>query len=379
MLDNTNNAQANEEVLVAQNLNDDHNLLVFEDLTTHKNLNLGHIQKSVLIHENDKREAKRTQAANNQNYSEMKKLNSSNFAFRSKESRSDNHGNISKLDKNSVNFKVLDSKTSASRNNAYNSLGDWYKVGSVESKIKSDNTFPGMNEPGKIASASLNISRGASKKDSSDVTYSKHYNISLISDSNKSKKMKSQMKSPYNVHTKKKKPGNSKNRSIESDSKEVSTNISNAHQSEPRYKTQNSLSKHGDSALRTQFLNSKVERSWRMPLESHINADSKRSNDMKLIGYENSWNREFYPDENVRNINTLVQYHVKGAFEDDQHNLQALLIKTKQQAAVIEEYKEKESKYQDRIYQLEKELTNANHMLGLLKIDHEKEVSELNK
>lgn len=51
--------------------------------------------------------------------------------------------------------------------------------------------------------------------------------------------------------------------------------------------------------------------------------------------------------------------------------------KAKEQETVIDEYKTKEVAYKDKIYQLEKELREANHLLELSKLEHEREVTAL--
>lgn len=46
---------------------------------------------------------------------------------------------------------------------------------------------------------------------------------------------------------------------------------------------------------------------------------------------------------------------------------------------MIENFKEKEAIYKDKMYQLEKELREAKHQLELSKIDHDREIQILKK
>ena len=46
---------------------------------------------------------------------------------------------------------------------------------------------------------------------------------------------------------------------------------------------------------------------------------------------------------------------------------------------MIENFKEKEAVYKDKMYQLEKELREAKHQLELSKIDHDREIQILKK
>ena len=56
----------------------------------------------------------------------------------------------------------------------------------------------------------------------------------------------------------------------------------------------------------------------------------------------------------------------------------ALKTKNKEQDKLLDDYKEKEITYKDKIYQLEKQLRETQHALELSKIDHDREIQLLN-
>lgn len=99
--------------------------------------------------------------------------------------------------------------------------------------------YPGLSQPGGNNSADMNNTVAGSSK----------------------RNLNTDHKSPYSVNTKKKPNTSSKKRSIESDPKEMSTNVPNSHQSDSRYKMQLSSGKDNENVLKAQFVSAKNERS----------------------------------------------------------------------------------------------------------------------
>lgn len=182
-----------------------------------------------------------------------------------------------------------------------------------------------------------------------------------------------QHKSPYNVHNKKKTHGSSKKRSIESEPKDLSTSVPNTNQSDSRYKAQ--------------LLHAKNEKSYRLQADSNARETSKRSQDNTAHTMSNLRNPEDLGDalgyklidsEHLR-LTSGSGYQTQGSLETDKSNLVSLLQKTAQQEKLLDEYKAKEVAYKDKIYELEKQLREANHKLELNKLEHEREMTSLNR
>lgn len=113
--------------------------------------------------------------------------------------------------------------------------------------------YPGLSQPAGSNSADMNNTLAGSSK----------------------RNQTTNMKSPYSVNTKKKPNTSSKKRSIESDPKDISTNVPNTHQSDSRGKMNLSSGKGNENQLKAQFMNAKNERSLRLPIESNAREESK--------------------------------------------------------------------------------------------------------
>ena len=246
----------------------------------------------------------------------------------------------------------------------------------------------------RVASTSFNLTKTTNNVENYDLIYPVlSHNTNNIFDSgssnpNSKKKLGSQSKSPYNVHSKKKQNiGSSKKRSIESDWKEISTNLSITNQSDPRYKGKQSLTKQSEIAARAQIVNSKNERSCRLPFDSYLNEESKRSKDHSAKGGASVIHPENITDmlihkfdyTEAQRMNMGSSNYTNDTFETDQNNISFFIRKIKEQEALIDEYKAKEVKYKDKIYNLEKDLRDANHKLEISKFEHEREITGLNK
>ena len=204
-------------------------------------------------------------------------------------------------------------------------------------------------------------------------------------------------------------------RSIESDSKEINTvmlfvkppwttnfdqnstkdaqkefcrtNISNINQSDLRYKGQQPLSKQSESAARAQLINSKNERSWRLPFDSYLNEESKRSQDHSIKGTTSVTHPENISEilahkfdyNEAQRMNMGSSNYTNDTYETDHNNISFFIRKIKEQESIIDDYKAKEVTYKDRIYNLEKDLRDANHRLELSTFEHEREITSLNK
>lgn len=165
-------------------------------------------------------------------------------------------------------------------------------MGSVNEKMISGDLIQNPSDISKAASTSFNVSKVSDLNDKFPLMYpvsSQPGNHQIANDaqyngSNGSSKRKivTQYKSPYNVSAKKKDAIGSKKHSIESDPKDLSTNVPNTYHSDTRYKVQISNGKSGDGILRAQILNAKNEQSSRLPAESSIREQSLKSHEQSI-------------------------------------------------------------------------------------------------
>jgi hypothetical protein len=111
-----------------------------------------------------------------------------------------------------------------------------------------------------------------------------------------------------------------------------------------------------------------------LPNESNTREESKRSNEPSL-----SVANGVYNQGDMKSTQGLRLNLTQESLETDQTQLiNALKIKNKEQDKLLDEYKEREVSYKDKIYQVEKELREAKHLLELSKMEHEREVQLLN-
>lgn len=230
-------------------------------------------------------------------------------------------------------------------------------MASVADKINSDQSL--LQNPGEIsrvASTSFNVTKASDLQENYDLMYpaqSHSFNkTNTEPDKIPSRRQitTSHYKSPYNMHNKNKIQGSGKKRSIESDPKELSTNVPNTHNSDSRYKTQ---------------LLAKAEVSCRLP-DSNTREETKSSKDTLV-----------HPSNFMLTSELQDMLGPSDSLHTDQSNLASLLKRLKDQERAIEEYKSNEVLFKDRIFDLEKKLKEAIHKLELTKLDHEREVSGL--
>lgn len=81
----------------------------------------------------------------------------------------------------------------------------------------------------------------------------------------------------------------------------------------------------------------------------------------------------------AQRMNMGSSNYTNDTFETEHNNISFFIRKIKEQEAVIDDYKTKEVNYKDRIYNLEKQLRDANHKLELSKFEYEREITGLNK
>jgi len=248
-----------------------------------------------------------------------------------------------------------------------------------------------MNEVNKAASISFNVAKVSELNEKYDLMYSvlsqppsnASADMNNATSSSSKRKLKPQHKSPYNVSIKKKSTASGKKRSIESDPKELSTNVPNTNQSDTRYKMQLSHGQGNENILRAQIINAKNERSFRLPNNSNIIEESKRSEDNSIKMNTSIYNKETLGDLKAGEVPRLYlgsSNLTQESLETEQNQIINILRKkNKEQDVLIDEYKEREVEYKDKIYELEKELREAKHKFELSKMEHDREVELLNK
>lgn len=256
-------------------------------------------------------------------------------------------------------------------------------MASVGEKMNLDNSLlQNTHDINRAASTSFNLGKMSDLNEGYELMYpilSQPLGKSVIenekpsTNSRRNIKTSHQYKSPYNVHNKKKGQGSSKKRSIESDSKDLSTSVPNTNQSDSRYKAQ--------------LLNAKNEKSCRLQVDSNVRESSKRSQDNtthtmsyirnpedlgEVLGYK------LIDSEHLR-LTSGSGHPTQESLETEKSSLVYLLQKTAQQEKLLDEYKAKEVAYKDKIYELEKQLREATHKLEVNKLEHEREMSSLNR
>ncbi|CAI2386306.1 unnamed protein product [Moneuplotes crassus] len=231
----------------------------------------------------------------------------------------------------------------ASRNNAYNSLGDCYKMPTVTENNKFERVLPKNQEINRAASTSFNVTKVADIN--SDLLGHNLYQKQTLVGSNRKGK--------------------------ESELKESSTHISHTNNSDSRYK--NSL------------INPKTENSCRLQFDTGTREESKRSHDLsfKTTSHLNNPEelsevlRQYNLDSAVDAKRLLASGALTQATADSENGVISLLKVIKDQEIKLEAYKSKEQHFIDKIYNLERKLKESNHKIELLNLEHGREVASL--
>ena len=160
--------------------------------------------------------------------------------------------------------KDFDTSNSVGRNNAYNSLTDCYKVGTMNEQMTAEWLMQNQLEMSKACSTSFN---GTNISDLNDMVYPNLAQTTgnmtkseILNHTSGGSNRNMNPKSPYNVSSKQNEVmTSSKKRSIESEPKEISTNVPNTYHSDTRYRMQLPHGGKNEDMLRAQLLNAKNE------------------------------------------------------------------------------------------------------------------------